>query len=438
MSISVNSNKKPSLRLSESGTRTSAIGQRVARPDSLPQALGQIEYIDDLSFPGMVYAKILRSKHPHARILGVDTGKADALPGVVATLTARDIPENSFGPTFQDQPVLSGDKVRHMGDGVAAVAAVNEKTANQALSKIEVKYDPLPAVFDPLEAMDEKAPKIHDPRSNVYSRWHIEKGNVEKNLEQAPVVITERYTSQMVEHVPMEPHAAIAYWDHFGRLIIWSTLGRISLARADIARVLDMPINKVRVVSTQVGGNFGGKNEITIEPIAALLAKKCGQPVKIVFSREEEFVSSTTRHPFIMDYTSGVSSSGRILARKIRVVCDGGAYCSWTETTLGKACILSSGPYRINDLMIDGYAVYTNKTMTGAMRGFGAPQVCFAYESHMDSIAHKLGMDPLDIRMANAFEENSVSPTGQILQSVAIKKTLETAARQFKWGEPVA
>jgi CO/xanthine dehydrogenase Mo-binding subunit len=413
------------------------VGQSVTRSDSLPQVLGQIKYIDDLSFPGMVYAKILRSHHPHARILDIDTRKADALPGVFATLTAKDIPVNTFGPTFQDQPVLAGDKVRHMGDGVAAVAAVNEKRANDALSKITVTYDPLPAVFDPLEAMDENAPKVHDPKSNIYSKWHIEKGDAEKGLERAHVRLKERYVTQMVEHVPMEPHAAIACWDSFGRLTVWSTLGRISLARSDIARVLDIPINKVRVISTQVGGNFGGKNEITMEPIAALLAKKCGRPVKAVFSREDEFVSSTTRHPFIMDYVTGVSSTGRILARKIRLVCDGGAYCSWSETTLGKASILSSGPYRINDLMIDGYAVYTNNTMTGAMRGFGAPQVCFAYESHMDSIAHKLGMDPLDIRMANAFEENSISPTGQILKSVAIKKTLEAAARQFNWGERI-
>lgn len=437
MSTSVNSDNKSSSGLGEGRTEMSVVGQRVTRPDSLPQVLGQIKYIDDLSFPGMVYAKILRSKYPHARILDIDTDKADALPGVVATLTAKDIPVNAFGPTFQDQPVLAGDKVRHMGDGVAAVAAMNEKRANDALSKITVTYDPLPAVLDPLEAMGEHAPKIHDPKSNIYSNWHIEKGNADRGLEQARVVIKERYVTQMVEHVPMEPHAAIAYWDSFGKLTVWSTLGRISLARADIARVLDMPMHKVRVVSTQVGGNFGGKNEITIEPIAALLAKKCGRPVKAAFSREDEFVSSTTRHPFIMDYATGVSSTGRILARKIRIVCDGGAYCSWTETTLGKACILSSGPYRIDNLIIDGYAVYTNKTMTGAMRGFGAPQVCFAYESHMDSIAHKLGMDPLDIRMANAFEENSISPTGQVLKSVAIKKTLEAAARQCNWGEPV-
>ncbi len=184
------------------------------------------------------------------------------------------------------------------------------------------------------------------------------------------------------------------------------------------------------------GGNFGGKNEITIEPVLALLARKARRPVKGVYTRQDEFVSSTTRHPFIMDYKTGVAGDGRILGRKVRLVADGGAYCSWSETTLGKAAILSAGPYVIDNLHVEAYAVYTNKTVTGAMRGFGAPQVCFAYESHMDDIARELGMDPLEIRLLNAFHEGSPSPTGQILESVAVKSTLLTAADRFGWTEP--
>jgi CO/xanthine dehydrogenase Mo-binding subunit len=224
-------------------------------------------------------------------------------------------------------------------------------------------------------------------------------------------------------------------WDSTNRLTVWSTLGRIFLVRGDLARVLNTPINRVRVVCTQVGGCFGGKNEITLEPILALLARKTKRPVKGVYTRKEEFLSSTKRHPFVMDYLSGVSRSGRILARKVRLVADGGAYASWSDTTVGKAAILSSGPYRIENLLVDAYAVYTNKTMTGAFRGFGAPQVCFAYESHMDSLARRLGIDPLEIRLLNAFEEGSLGSTGQVLHSMVVKDTLVSAAERFGWKE---
>jgi CO/xanthine dehydrogenase Mo-binding subunit len=195
-------------------------------------------------------------------------------------------------------------------------------------------------------------------------------------------------------------------------------------------------MNRVRLIGTIVGGNFGGKNEISQEPVLALLAKKAGQPVKGVFTRGDEFISTTARHPFIMEYKTGVSAEGRILARAVRLILDGGAYCSWSETTLGKACILAPGPYRIDNVRSEAVAVYTNKTMTGAMRGFGAPQVCFAYESHMDDIAHALGIDPLDIRLLNAFEEGSISPTGQALHSVVVKDSLRKAAERFGWKEP--
>src|SRR6201988_1825048 len=216
----------------------------------------------------------------------------------------------------------------------------------------------------------------------------------------------------MVAHVPLEPHSSLATWDANGRLTIHSTLGRITLGRADVARTLGIPMSRIRVIATVVGGNFGGKNEITTEPALALLSKKTGRPVKCTFTRVEEFTSSTTRHPLIMDYKTGVTKQGKILARKIRLVLDGGAYCSWSETTLGKACILSAGPYNIENLYAEAFVVYTNKTMTREMGGFGAPQVCFAYESHMDDIATALGIDPLDMRLINAFEEGSISPTG--------------------------
>jgi CO/xanthine dehydrogenase Mo-binding subunit len=276
---------------------------------------------------------------------------------------------------------------------------------------------------------------VHAPNGNIYATKVIKKGDVEKGFAESDYIFEGQFRTQMVEHVPLEPHAAIADWDPNGRVTIHSSLGRITLGRADIARTLKLPINRIRVVATIVGGNFGGKNEITQEPILALLSKKTGRPVKGVFTRDEEFTSSTTRHPIIMDYKTGIAKNGKILARKVRLVLDGGAYCSWSETTLGKACILSAGPYNIDNLYAEALVVYTNKTMTGAMRGFGAPQVCFAYESHMDDIAAALNIDPLDIRLLNAFDEGSASPTGQVLHSVVVKDSLLKAAERFGWKE---
>ncbi len=416
-----------------SGQQVRAVGQRARRPDSRYHGLGQTRYIDDLALPGMLHAKIKRAGIASARITRIDTSAAEALPGVRAVVIGREFPVNSFGPTLQDQPVLADLVVRHAGDGVAAVAAVSEQIATEALEKIVVDYEPLPAVFDPLDAMREDAPKVHPPNGNIYQRLTIRRGDVEKGFAQSDHIFEGRFTSQMVEHVAIEPHAAIAEWDANGRLTVWATIGRLTLARADLARILRLPMNRVRLIGTIVGGNFGGKNEISQEPALALLSKKAGRPVKGVFTRGEEFIASTVRHPFIMDYKTGVTKDGRILARTARLVLDGGAYCSWSETTLGKSCILAPGPYRIDNVCCEGIAVYTNKTMTGAMRGFGAPQVCFAYESHMDDIAAALGIDPLAIRLRNAFEEGSLSPTGQVLESVAVKEALLKAAERFGW-----
>ncbi len=413
--------------------QTRAVGQRATRPDGRLHGLGQTKYIDDLSFPGMLYARIKRAGIASARIKRIDTSAAEAMPGVMAVLTGKEIPTNSFGPTFQDQPVLADPFVRHAGDGVAAVAAVTEQIANEALEKIVVEYEPLPAVLDPVAAMREDSPKVHAPNSNIYATKVVRKGDIEKGFAESYRIFENRFSTQMIEHVSLEPHAAIADWDANGRLTIYATIGRITLARADIARTLKLPMSRIRIVATIVGGNFGGKNEISQEPALALLSKKTGRPVKGVFTRGEEFTATTTRHPIIMDYKTGVTKEGRILARQIRLVLDGGAYCSWSATTLGKACILSPGPYKIDNVLAEAFVVYTNKTMTGAMRGFGAPQVCFAYESQMDDIAKALGKDPLEIRLLNAFDEGSPSPTGQVLHSVVVKETLRKAAERFGW-----
>jgi CO/xanthine dehydrogenase Mo-binding subunit len=415
--------------------QTRAIGQRATRQDGRLHGLGQTKYIDDMAFPGMLFARIKRAGVASAKIKRIDTSAAEKIPGVMAVLTGKDIPVNSFGPSFQDQPVLCDEQVFHAGDGVAAVAATTEQIANEAIDKIVVEYEPLPAVFDPFEAMQDGAHLVHAPNSNIYATKSIRKGDVEAGFAASDHIFEQRFSTQMVEHVSLEPHAAIADWDANGRVTVWATIGRITLARGDMARTLNMPMSRIRIIGTVVGGNFGGKNEITQEPVLALLSKKTGRPVKGLYTRVEEFTSTTTRHPIVMDYKTGVTKDGKILARKIRLVLDGGAYCSWSETTLGKACILSPGPYNIENVVAEAFVVYTNKTMTGAMRGFGAPQVCFAYESQMDDIAKKLGIDPLEIRLRNAFHEGSISPTGQMLHSVVVRESLEMAADRFRWQE---
>lgn len=414
---------------------TPAVGQRATRLDGRLHGLGQTQYIDDLSFPGMLFCKIKRAGIASARIVNIDTSQAEAMPGVMAVITGKDIPVNSFGPSIKDQPVLASVQVFHAGDGVAAVAAVTEQIALEALDRIKVEYETLPAVFDPFEAMTDSAPLVHPPASNIYATKLIKKGDVESGFRDAYRIFENTYSTQMVEHVPIEPHCSIASWDANGRLTIYSTLGRITLGRADMARTLQMPINRIRMVATIVGGNFGGKNEITQEPVLAVLSRKTGRPVKGTFTRTEEFIATTTRHPITMHYRTGVSKEGKLLARKVRLVLDGGAYCSWSETTLGKACILSPGPYNIDNVHAEAFVVYTNKTMTGAMRGFGAPQVCFAYESQMDEIAEALNIDPLEIRLRNAFTEGSSSPTGQVLHSVVVRDSLIQAAQRFGWKE---
>lgn len=419
----------------EARQQTPAVGQRATRPDGRLHGLGQTRYAGDLVFPGMLHARIKRAGVASAHIIRIDTSAAEAMPGVMAVVTGRDIPVNSFGPSLQDQPVLAAERVFHAGDGVAAVAAITEQIANEALERITVEYEPLPAVFDPLEAILDDAIRVHPPAGNIYASKVIRKGDVEKGFAAADRIFEGHFRTQMVEHVSLEPHAAIADWDPNGRVTIWCSVGRITLARADISRTLQLPLNRIRMISTIVGGNFGGKNEITQEPVLALLSKKTGRPVKGIYTRGEEFTATTTRHPFIMDYKTGVTKEGKIIARKVRLVLDGGAYCSWSETTLGKAAILSVGPYNIENLLVEAFVVYTNKTMTGAMRGFGAPQVCFAYESHMDDIAAALRIDPLDIRLLNVFREGSVSPTGQVLHSVVIKESLDKAAGRFGWLE---
>jgi CO/xanthine dehydrogenase Mo-binding subunit len=398
--------------------------------DGLPKVLGKAKFAADLAFPNMLHAKVLRSPHPHARILGIDTSKALALPGVAAVLTAKDVPgRNRYGILVKDQPVLAEEKVRFAGEAVAIVAAASERLAEEALSLIEVRYEELPVVSSPLEAMREDAPRVHED-GNILHWRKIRKGDVEEGFARAAVIVEDTFKTQLVEHAYLEPEAGVAV-PETGRLTIYAVSQGVHYIRSEIAAILGWPLGRVRVVQAVTGGGFGGKIDLSVHPYIALLAAKTGRPVKLVYTREESMLASTKRHPFIMTYKIGATGEGKLIAAEVKIIGDTGAYASYGPAVLTRSAYCSLGPYAIPHVKVDAYAVYTNNPIAGAMRGFGAPQMAIAHESIIDLLAEKLGMSPVELRLKNAFTEGSETPAGQVLAAgVGIKETiLQAAAR---------
>lgn len=409
-----------------------AVGRRVSRHDALLQVTGRVVYGEDMRAPGMLWAKAVRSPHPHARIVGIDASAALAIQGVRAVVTAQDVPRNRYGFTHEDQRVLADDRVRYVGEAVAAVAAETLRLAEEAAARVTVHFEPLPAVFDPVEAMHPESPRLHEG-SNVAVHLRIRDGSVERGFAEADTVVEEEFRTTFVEHCHLEPHAGLAMADPSGTLTIHSSVQRPFLVAADTAKVLGLSQHRVRVIATGVGGGFGGKNEMTLEPWIALLALKTGRPVKMVFTREEEFQATTVRHPYRMRYRTGVCRDGTLAARAVEIVSDTGAYVSWGASTLAKAAIHAAGPYSIPHVKIDGYLVYTNNPIGGAMRGFGVPQVGFAYECHTNAVAAAVGMDPIAFRLRNGLRDGGRLPTGQILERVTLEQTLRRAVELAGW-----
>jgi CO/xanthine dehydrogenase Mo-binding subunit len=413
-----------------------AIGKSVPKIDAELQVTGENRYAEDYFRPDMLCAKALRSKHAHARILNIDTSKARQYPGVEAVITAQDFPHNRFGLTHQDQPVLADDRVRCFGDALAIVAATSTEAAEEALQLIQVDYEPLPSVFDPLEAMKADAPKVHGD-TNVASHFKIRYGDLDQGWRESDVIIEEKITTQMEEQVHLEMHAATAELDASGELLIRTSVQRPFLVASDVGKILGMPSHKIRVVTPAVGGGFGGKAEITIEPYIAILALRTRKPVRMAFTREDEFIASTVRHPYIMTYKSGLKNDGTLIAREIEIISDSGAYVNAGSATLQKASIHAAGPYRIPHVSVDGYLVYTNNPVGGAMRGFGVTQLGFAYEVHMDTIAAEMDMDPVEFRLKNLFVDNCSLPTGQVVEVVTLNECLSEAIRMAGWKKEV-
>lgn len=427
------------------------IGKFEPRIDSPGKATGQTRYITDLSMPGMVHGKVFRSTHAHARILRIDTSEAERMPGVVAVVTGKDAPY-TYGRMVEDEPFLARDVVRYIGEPVAAVAAIDEATAEDALEKIRIEYEPLPAVFDAREALSPGAPVVHPnlgsyPKgalptpvagTNICSRLKVRKGDVEAGFAQSDFVFEHTFTTPAIQHCYIEPCAAIAQVDPSGVITVWSGTQGVHLVQQLLSGALDVPIHRVRVIQPPYGGGFGGKVPMHVEPVAVALALKCGRPVRVVLNREEEFTCSSVRHPSIVTMKSGVTRDGRILARKASIILDTGAYARTGPSVLRNAGVTASGPYDIPHVWIDGLCVYTNKVPSSSLRGYGTPQMAWAYESHMDMIAHEIGMDPVEFRLKNALRDGGENANGEKVAYVAVDRCIERVASEIGWCQPRA
>jgi 4-hydroxybenzoyl-CoA reductase alpha subunit len=414
------------------------VGKRVPRIDGVAKVTGEALYAADLTLPGMLVGKILRSPHAHARVLRVDTAAAEAIPGVKAVVTGSDAPVR-YGtlPVSQDEYPLAVDKVRFVGDEVAAVAAVDEATAVRALDAIAVEYEVLPAILDPREAVTRDDVKIHDEarETNIERKVALSFGDVEGGFAAADHVREDAFFKDAASHAPIEPHAAVAHFRD-GKLTLWTATQIPHYVHRALSHVLGLPMDRIRVIKPALGGGFGGKGEpFPLEFAASLLAMKTGKPVKITHTREEVFLTHRGRHPMHMTLRTGVRRDGTITAVHFTSLLDGGAYGSFGIVTLYYSGQLLTAPYKVPAYQFEGSRVYTNKPACGAQRGHGGVQPRFAFEVHLDRIAADLGLDPLEIRLRNAVEPNSTTVNELRITSCGFRDCLEKASARIGWGE---
>jgi CO/xanthine dehydrogenase Mo-binding subunit len=424
----------------------SVIGTRFVRPDGIEKVTGLGRYTADLVAPGLLHGRFLYAGRPHARIRRIDTTAARELPGVLAVLTQDDVPDVRYGPAVQDRTLFARDVVRYEGEIVAAVAALTPELAEEACRLIEVDYEPLEPVLDAEAALADGAPLVH-PDWESYSATeelvrerndcgyvNIVKGDVEQGFAEADAVVEERYVADMSHPVPIEPHAVLAQWQG-KKLVVWSTTQVPFAARSGVAETLELPEPDVRITVPHLGGGFGGKCDFHVEAHVGALARATGRPVRIVFTRREEFVVfDKARHPITIDLATGVRGDGTIVARRARIILETGAYAADGPTLAEVATMMAGGPYRIPHLLIEAHTVYTNKTPAGSTRAPTGPQVCWAVEQHTDVLAERVGLDPYEFRMRNVVEQGDEGPTGQRFEAIGMKECLRAAAEAIGWG----
>jgi CO/xanthine dehydrogenase Mo-binding subunit len=412
------------------------VGRTVPRVDGEEKVTGRAEYVADITLPGMLRGAVLRSPYPHARIRRIDTSRARQLPGVRAVVTAADTPKRLWGAFVRDQPVLASDKVRYVGEEVAAVAAVDLETAREALELIDVEWEELPAVFDPEEAMRAGAPLLHEERgTNVAMTIDVERGDVERAFADSDVVVEETFQSHPQWHSAIETIGSVAQYGPRGKLTLWMNTQTLFMARGRIAWALDLSESDVRIIQPSVGGGFGGKScDDNNALICALLARASGRPVKLINTREEEFLAgSRPRVPMQIRVKLGFKRDGLVQAKQIRLVADNGAYCGKAPGVFGVSSLRHDTGYRYPNVKVESYLVYTNKIPTGAFRGFGNPSAEWAVEQAWDMAADALSIDPLDLALLNAAEPGYVSPHGNRVISCELKQNLEQAAALMGW-----
>ncbi|MHB1929424.1 MAG: xanthine dehydrogenase family protein molybdopterin-binding subunit [Acidimicrobiales bacterium] len=409
------------------------VGQRLAHHDFVDKVKGSLLYAADWSLPGMLHGRIVRSEVPSARIVGVDVAAARELPGVVAVLTADDVPRNAIverasgglGELLVPMPVLAHDRVRYLGEPIAVIAATTPQLAEDAAELVVVDYEEQPGVFSVEQALADGAPLVHE-EGNALVTWRFRRGDPDAALRDADVVVEGEYVTQHAEHAYLEPEAGVGWMDNGVVTLRVST--QVIEHAAHVAEILELPESRVRVIASYMGGGFGGKEDMTVEPYLALLVWRTRRPVRMVWERQESLVASTKRHPFTMRYRTGARSDGTLVAQAVEILGDAGAYPYLSARILFAGGALSCGPYRVPNLSIQSRAVFTNNVPTSAFRGFGAMQVVFGYESQMTRLADALGVDPLELRRRNFLTRGDEIPTGETLDTaVAVGETAERA-----------
>ena len=426
----------------------SAIGRSIHRTDAHGKVTGETLYPGDINRPDQAYMKILFANRPHAIIRRIDTSKAETFEGVLAVFTAKDVPVNEYGLIMRDQPVLCGpgsvkpftDRVRFIGDQVAVVVADSEEIASRACDLIDVDYEDLPVVIDPLEARLDGAELLHPEReSNIFCHFRIRKGDIESAFNQAHVIVEQEYRTPAQEHAYLQPEAGLGYMDGEGRVTVEVAGQWTHEDQEQIAHALGLPKEQVRIIYPAIGGAFGGREDMSVQIVLALAAwrlskRGVNRPIKIIWSREESIIGHHKRHPYVIKAKWGASKEGKILAAEMEVVADGGAYAYTSTKVLGNATLMCTGPYEIPNVKVDSYAVYTNHIPGGAFRGFGGPQGAFAAESQMNRLAEELQIDPVELRLRNILREGSLLSVGTPLpKGVSLPQVVEECASAAGW-----
>jgi len=427
------------------------VGKPYPRLDAVEKVTGRAKYGYDFEVPRMLYARILRSPHPHARVVKIDTSDAERVPGVAAVITSKDTGNRLRGTGLNDTPTLAFDRVRYVGEPVAAVAAGDPRTAQKALDLIRVEYEVLASLTDPEVAMQHNPPIVLHPdlynyggayafgpkpdrsRPNVCASFRIVSGDVDRAFREADTVVESKFTTSMAQHAQMEPITCVAEWKQDGTLTLWQPTQSPFRTRQELSYALGIPTSRIRVICPLMGAGFGVKLSSHVGPIAAFLSKKTRRPVKIVLNREEDFAATLVRHPFIIRIKDGVKKDGTLIARQMSMILDGGAYSGGSGVHVTKICALTAiAGYRIPNVKIESNRVYTNHVPGGAFRGFGALQVVWAIECQMDIIAKKIGMDPVEFRLKNLYDDGDITPIGEKILSISHKEALRRVAEEFR------